>query len=326
LRTPRRRRGWGGSVSAFPLLKGRQNRKIFFSLIEKNFGGARLKKCGENFFVLPVAVAKRRRAETLGGIQSAKSSGFCSKKVRISSKQYRQLKYMPKETITPPEQLKQKAEAWAPRFDAALKKVIGDDNAGREELNEILWNKGILDRIAPDDNHQDEKNARIKLNKAIWEGKRSDPELYRRIIYAIEESRHTLNTTHSFSPGNGWLYPLNSFFSRNLATIHPDFPAKQLIKFFPEATKDYKVGYNKFLDDLIKRAKQELVNLGEPMPEKIISIGDEGIWKGNKVKVTDLSNKGLITIRGINTKDYFYDELTPVQIYSKNFEITNSEN
>jgi hypothetical protein len=84
------KRDWGWeSVSAIPLSRGRQNRKIFFSLIEKNFGGARLKKCLENFSVLPVAVAKRRRAETLGGIQSAKSSGFCSKKVRILSKRYR---------------------------------------------------------------------------------------------------------------------------------------------------------------------------------------------------------------------------------------------
>jgi len=88
LRFPRRRRGWGGSVFAFPLLRGRQNRKIFFSLIKKNWG-ERLKKCRENFSVL-LAEAKRRRAETLGGIQSAKSSGFCSKKVRILSKRYRQ--------------------------------------------------------------------------------------------------------------------------------------------------------------------------------------------------------------------------------------------
>jgi hypothetical protein len=88
LRFPRRRRGWGGSVSAIPPKAEYQNRKIFFSLIEKNFRGARLKKCRENFSVL-LAEAKRRRAETLGGIQSAKSSGFCSKKVRISSKQYR---------------------------------------------------------------------------------------------------------------------------------------------------------------------------------------------------------------------------------------------
>lgn len=96
LRFPRRRRGWSGRVSAFPLLRGRQNGKIFVSLIEKIFGGARLKKCRENFSVLPVAAAKRRRAETLGGIQSAKSSGFCSKKVRISSKQYRQLSHFEK--------------------------------------------------------------------------------------------------------------------------------------------------------------------------------------------------------------------------------------
>jgi len=34
--------GWG-SVSAIPALAEYQNRKIFVSLIEKNFGGARLK-------------------------------------------------------------------------------------------------------------------------------------------------------------------------------------------------------------------------------------------------------------------------------------------
>ncbi|TSC92377.1 MAG: hypothetical protein CEN89_728, partial [Candidatus Berkelbacteria bacterium Licking1014_7] len=78
---------WGGSVSALPLARGRQNRKIFVSLIEKNLASRRLKKCLENFSVL-LAEAKRRRTETLGGIQSAKSSGFCSKKVRISSNRH----------------------------------------------------------------------------------------------------------------------------------------------------------------------------------------------------------------------------------------------
>jgi len=79
--------GWE-SVSAIPASAGRQNRNIFVSLIEKNFGGARIKKCKENFSVLLAAVAKRRRTETLGGIQSAKSSGFCSKWVRISSNKH----------------------------------------------------------------------------------------------------------------------------------------------------------------------------------------------------------------------------------------------
>ena len=85
---PRRRRGWGGSVSAIPPKAEYQNKKIFFSLIEKSLGGARLKKCRENFFVL-LAETKRRRAETLSRIQSAKFSGFSSKKVRILTKRHR---------------------------------------------------------------------------------------------------------------------------------------------------------------------------------------------------------------------------------------------
>jgi hypothetical protein len=79
------KRGWGWeSVSAIPAKAGRQNRKIFVSLIEKNFGGAQLKNCKENFSVLSAV----RRAKTLGGNQSAKSSGFCSKWVRISSNKH----------------------------------------------------------------------------------------------------------------------------------------------------------------------------------------------------------------------------------------------
>ena len=77
--------GWE-SVSAIPASAGRQNRKIFVSLIEKNFGGALLKNA-KKIFLFCSAV---RRAETLGGIQSAKSSGFCSKKVRISSNKHHQ--------------------------------------------------------------------------------------------------------------------------------------------------------------------------------------------------------------------------------------------
>ena len=35
---------WGESVSALPLVRGSQNRKIFFSLIEKKIGGQAIKK------------------------------------------------------------------------------------------------------------------------------------------------------------------------------------------------------------------------------------------------------------------------------------------
>jgi len=75
---------WGGSVSAIPLARGMQNRKIFFSLIEKNLGGRRLKKCRENFSVL-LAEAKRRRAEPRGGFCVRQGADCRSKKVRAFS-------------------------------------------------------------------------------------------------------------------------------------------------------------------------------------------------------------------------------------------------
>lgn len=76
---PPRRLGWK-NVSAIPASAGRQNRKIFFSLIEKIFGGAQLKMF-KKIFLFCSAV---RRVETLGGISARQGRNCCSKKVRAS--------------------------------------------------------------------------------------------------------------------------------------------------------------------------------------------------------------------------------------------------
>jgi len=61
---------WGGSVSAIPLLRGRQNREIFFSLIEKNFGGARLKNIEKIFLFCSPKRSKGERKRWAGFIQN----------------------------------------------------------------------------------------------------------------------------------------------------------------------------------------------------------------------------------------------------------------
>ena len=71
----------------FSLIKRNTKQKNFLFLLKEKIAREKIKKCRENFSVL-LAEAKRRRAETLGRIQSAKSSGFCSKKVRISSNRH----------------------------------------------------------------------------------------------------------------------------------------------------------------------------------------------------------------------------------------------
>ncbi|GEM_PF-3982869 len=78
-----------GSGSTILWLAEYQNRKIFFSLLKEKREREKLKKCRENFSVLLSRLVGW--AETLGGIQSAKSSGFCSKKVQILSNKHHHL-------------------------------------------------------------------------------------------------------------------------------------------------------------------------------------------------------------------------------------------
>jgi len=87
--------GWGEGIFAllrlrierfrFPLIKRNPKQKIFHLLLkEKNGGRKKLKKCNEKISVL----FRRSVAEASGN--APHYSGFCSKKVRISTKRYRQ--------------------------------------------------------------------------------------------------------------------------------------------------------------------------------------------------------------------------------------------
>ncbi|MBU1349796.1 MAG: hypothetical protein ABII99_04030 [Patescibacteria group bacterium] len=79
----------------FSLIKRKPKQKIFqFLLKEKNGGRKKLKKCIEKISVLVRRSAclpkfqRRQGAEASGN--APHYSGFCSKKVRISTKRYRQ--------------------------------------------------------------------------------------------------------------------------------------------------------------------------------------------------------------------------------------------
>jgi len=110
--------GWGEGIFAllrlelerfrFPLIKRKPKQKIFQILLkEKNGGRKKLKKCNEKISVL----VRRSKAEASGNApielprspsvklssepprtRSVRQSGFCSKKVRILTKRYRQKK------------------------------------------------------------------------------------------------------------------------------------------------------------------------------------------------------------------------------------------
>ena len=136
---------WGGSVSALPLVRGSQNRKFFFSLIEKKLGDRRFRKCRENFSVL-LAEAERRRAETLGGIQSAKSSGFCSKWVRISSNKHHHNEFE-ECSASPSPAARASAGRFASRLKGFLKSISSRPAARRRFTNEIRIAQRAMSRF-----------------------------------------------------------------------------------------------------------------------------------------------------------------------------------
>ncbi|MBU1956114.1 hypothetical protein KKF09_00390 [Patescibacteria group bacterium] len=91
--------------------------------------GKKKKGCGENEFLL--AEAKRRRAETLGGIQSAKSSGFCSKKVRISSNKLHHIEF-DEFSASPSPSARASAGSFASKLKGFLKSISSRPRARRK--------------------------------------------------------------------------------------------------------------------------------------------------------------------------------------------------
>ena len=96
--------GWGEGIFAllrlkierfrFSLIRRKPKQKIFHILLkEKEFGEEKNKECNEKISVLVC----RSKAEASGN--APHYSGFCSKKVRISTKRYRQQKSNPPRSL-----------------------------------------------------------------------------------------------------------------------------------------------------------------------------------------------------------------------------------
>jgi len=80
---------WGGKRLRHSAVSRISKQKNFLFLLKEKRVREKIKKCRENFSVLLSRLVGW--AETLGRIQSAKSSRFCSKKVRISSNKHHQI-------------------------------------------------------------------------------------------------------------------------------------------------------------------------------------------------------------------------------------------
>jgi hypothetical protein len=185
-------------------------------------------------------------------------------------------------------ELEEKAGAWLTRYNQRMDEFLEQEEPSKEELMDILWEHGVLNRIAPLD--PDEKQARMKLGKTVWKEDREDPELYWRLLYsahAVQENQKTGVTTIA----SGYEYTSGAFQGYHQAM----FDEKKGNKIF--TGEDKKEGTKILIDELMKRARGELIKRGVTPHENMISLGVTGEWQGVPVTVDRFTHDGLVHFR-----------------------------
>ena len=143
-----KRKGVGGEgIFARPLKKrspaallvqSRGQQKSFLFLLEEKIGRAQIKKCEENFF----AGQRAKRAAAGRSVQNSQS-GFCSKKVRISSNKHHQIELVASLGASP----LASAGSFARKLKGFLKSISSRPAARRRFTNEICFAQKAMSRF-----------------------------------------------------------------------------------------------------------------------------------------------------------------------------------
>lgn len=203
------------------------------------------------------------------------------------------------EKRTPRERLeetrKEKAGRWQARYEEKLDSVLNSDKIDRSALMDVLWEEGVLDRVAPED--REEKHARMQLEKAVWKGKRDDPELYWRILYSAAAVKNAIEKNYSIAAGS------HSYVTGAFQDIYKIFSSPKAENAFPE-TKEGKNPAIIVIEELMDRAKKELEKRGVKPPEKMLQIGSKGKWNGMEVTIENYTDDGLIWLKADSPEDH----------------------
>jgi hypothetical protein len=183
--------------------------------------------------------------------------------------------------------IKHLAHAWEERFENALEQVLSNSDSKTDDLIEVIWNKGILDRLVPED--KDEFCARLDDEREVFDS-RDNTELYWRITYSVLYAKRAINLQWSTCGGGASVALVRGF----VVACY-----KQRIQdFCPGYThKNHLAGFNFLAGKIIKRAEDKLRELGAKPHEKHIEVGARGMFEGIAVYVDEYMDNGLLYLR-----------------------------
>lgn len=187
---------------------------------------------------------------------------------------------------------KELSRKWKKRLDTALDKFEAKEDKTEDELFEIYWNEAIIGKLAPE--NREEMQARIDLEKEVWEPGRDDPELYKRIFVSIQHADVVADKNLTMVLGG---FGSGAFF-RSLQLIFKHFPT--MFKRDEFGRMDYKPWLKRFYD----RIDKELKRLGDSLPEKKLEPGSEGEFQEIPVSIRLPGHSGLYELTAKNFADH----------------------
>jgi len=191
--------------------------------------------------------------------------------------------------------VREKYRAWEQRYEKALQDFISQTDATYEDLVNLVWERGILDHIAPTDSL--ERKAREQKQADLFDKTSADPELYWRIMYAAGNTKNTIQKNMTMVGGYTTLSIV-----RALSGLYsnPELQ-KRIFSGVDNAGSDIFV---KFADSIINKAQEEIKKRGDKPHEFPIPIGSKGTVFGISVTIDGYGSDGLVALRVVSYEDH----------------------
>lgn len=190
------------------------------------------------------------------------------------------------------EERREKYRAWRGRFNDAADEFVKQPDASYEDLVDLIWEKGILDHIAPTDGG--ERQARTEMRADLYDRASEDPELYWRVLYAVANTKETIQKNMTMMGGYTTLAVISALTE---LFANPELQGR----LFPDAGLG---SYFKVIESIAERAQSEIEARGEKPHERLIPIGAKGTLCGIPVTVLRYGADGLVELGPENYMDH----------------------
>ncbi len=200
-----------------------------------------------------------------------------------------------KEKMLSDADVREKYHAWKQRYEKSLKNFISQNEATYEDLVNLVWERGILDHIAPVDLL--ERKAREQKQADLFDRNSNDSELYWRIMYAAGNTKETIQKNMTMVGGYTTLPIVQALY---VLAPHSELQKK----LFPEEGKFGKEAYIKLADSIIQKAQEEIKKKGGKPHDRLLPIGSQGIIDDIAVTIDMYGSDGLIVLKVSTIEDH----------------------